>query len=71
MELLVQTIKQEVSTLNKNNIRLCVIGNIKMLPVAARKETIDISGYNRDFKTFTEKISVSFMNHDVPLFSFD
>ena len=38
MELLVQTIKQEVSTLNKNNIRLHVIGNIKMLPDAARKE---------------------------------
>jgi undecaprenyl diphosphate synthase len=38
MELLVQTIKQEVSTLNKNNIRLYVIGNIKMLPIAARKE---------------------------------
>jgi len=38
MELLVQTIKQEVSTLNKNNIRLYVIGNIKMLPVEARKE---------------------------------
>lgn len=41
MELLVQTIKQEVSTLNKNNIRLYVIGNIKMLPVAARKELED------------------------------
>ena len=38
MELLVQTIKQEVSTLNKNNIRLHVIGNIKLLPGAARKE---------------------------------
>jgi undecaprenyl diphosphate synthase len=38
MELLVQTIKQEVSTLNKNNIRLHVIGNIKMLPDLARKE---------------------------------
>jgi len=38
MELLVQTIKQEVSTLNKNNIRLHVIGNIKMLPVQAREE---------------------------------
>lgn len=38
MELLVQTIKQEVSTLNKNNIKLHVIGNIKMLPDAARKE---------------------------------
>ncbi len=38
MELLVQTIKQEVATLNKNNIRLHVIGNIEMLPLSARKE---------------------------------
>lgn len=38
MELLVQTIKQEVSTLNKNNIRLRVIGNISMLPPSAQKE---------------------------------
>jgi undecaprenyl diphosphate synthase len=38
MELLVQTIKQEVATLNKNNIRLHVIGNIEMLPSPARKE---------------------------------
>ena len=41
MELLVQTIKKEVSTLNKNNIRLHVIGNIKMLPVTARQELDD------------------------------
>ena len=38
MELLVQTIREEVVTLNKNNIRLHVIGNIEMLPVNARKE---------------------------------
>jgi undecaprenyl diphosphate synthase len=38
MELLIQTIKQEVSTLNKNNIRLHVIGNITMLPPFAQKE---------------------------------
>lgn len=38
MELLVQTIKQEVATLNKNNIKLHVIGNIKMLPLSAQKE---------------------------------
>ena len=38
MELLVQTIKQEVSTLNKNNIKLHVIGNIKMLPLSAQRE---------------------------------
>ncbi|MEP6615052.1 MAG: isoprenyl transferase [Ginsengibacter sp.] len=38
MELLVETIRQEVPTLNKNNIRLHVIGNLQMLPGAARHE---------------------------------
>jgi len=38
MELLVKTIRSEVATLNKNNIRLHVIGNIDMLPHEARME---------------------------------
>ena len=38
MELLVKTIRSEVSTLNKNNIRLHVIGNIDMLPANAYSE---------------------------------
>ena len=38
MELLVDTIRNEVPTLNKNNIRLHVIGDISMLPDSARKE---------------------------------
>jgi undecaprenyl diphosphate synthase len=38
MELLVDTIRQEVPTLNKNNIRLHVIGDMDMLPANARKE---------------------------------
>jgi undecaprenyl diphosphate synthase len=38
MELLIETIRQEVPTLNKNNIRLHVIGDLDLLPVAARKE---------------------------------
>lgn len=41
MELLVQTIKQEVPTLNKNNISLRVIGDLEMLPENARKELND------------------------------
>ena len=32
MELLVETIRKEVPTLNKNNIRLHVIGNTGMFP---------------------------------------
>lgn len=38
MELLVETIKKEVPTLNKNNIRLQVIGDVDMLPENARNE---------------------------------
>src|SRR5882724_8695663 len=38
MELLVETIRKEVSTLNKNNIRLHVIGDVQMLPEYAKKE---------------------------------
>ena len=38
MELLVDTIRKEVATLNKNNIKLHVIGDINMLPEYARKE---------------------------------
>ncbi len=38
MELLVDTIKKEVPTLNKNNIKLHVIGDMNMLPQNARIE---------------------------------
>ena len=38
MSLLVDTIHKEVPTLNKNNIRLHVIGEVNMLPDAAKKE---------------------------------
>ena len=41
MELLIDTIRQEVPTLNKNNIRLHVIGNFEMLPSSAKKELND------------------------------
>jgi undecaprenyl diphosphate synthase len=45
MELLVNTIRAEVDTLNKNNIRLHMIGDLKMLPANAQqelKEAIDL-----------------------------
>src|SRR5258706_6703061 len=38
MELLVSTIRKEVESLNKNNIRLHVIGDMNMLPDYARNE---------------------------------
>jgi undecaprenyl diphosphate synthase len=41
MELLIDTIRQEVDTLNKNNIRLHIIGNFDLLPEGAKKELND------------------------------
>jgi undecaprenyl diphosphate synthase len=38
MELLIDTIRSEVPTLNKNNIKLHVIGDTDMLPAAAKNE---------------------------------
>jgi undecaprenyl diphosphate synthase len=38
MELLVETIRNETETLNKNSIKLHVIGDMKMLPEYAQKE---------------------------------
>ena len=53
MELLVDTIKKEVPTLNKNNIRLHVIGHVDMLPFHAQgqlaealKDTENNTGLN-------------------------
>ena len=48
MELLIDTIRQEVPTLNKNNIRLHVIGNFEMLPPDAKKELDDAIGETRN-----------------------
>jgi undecaprenyl diphosphate synthase len=49
MELLVDTIRKEVSMLNKNNIRLHVIGDIDMLPDYAKaelQEALDMTAGN-------------------------
>jgi len=49
MELLVETIRNETETLNKNSIKLHVIGDMKMLPEYAQKElkeSLEITGTN-------------------------
>ena len=49
MELLVETIRKETETLNKNKIRLHVIGDMNMLPDYARKElneSLEITRHN-------------------------
>lgn len=49
MELLVETIRKETETLNRNNIKLHVIGDMSMLPdyaKAALKESLEITEKN-------------------------
>jgi undecaprenyl diphosphate synthase len=49
MELLVDTIRKEVETLNKNNIRLHVIGDLAMLPEYAQlelREALELTAAN-------------------------
>lgn len=48
MELLVSTIRNEVESLHKNNIRLHVIGDLNMLPDYARKELNEALDYTKD-----------------------
>lgn len=49
MELLVETIRKETETLNRNNIRMHVIGDMNMLPEEARKElseSLEMTSHN-------------------------
>jgi undecaprenyl diphosphate synthase len=49
MELLIDTIRKEVDTLNKNNIRLNMIGDMQMLPESAQhelQEAMELTGAN-------------------------
>lgn len=47
MELLVKTIRNEVESLHKNNIRLHVIGDMNMLPDYAKKELKEALDYTK------------------------
>ncbi|MET0635567.1 MAG: isoprenyl transferase [Chitinophagaceae bacterium] len=48
MELLVSTIRKEVETLHRNNIKLHVIGDLKMLPEYARQELDEAREFTKD-----------------------
>ena len=60
MELLAETIRQEVPTLNKNNIKLQLIGNIEMLPEYARKGLEEAINLTKDNSGLTLIIALSY-----------
>lgn len=60
MELLAQTIRQEVPTLNKNNIKLKLIGNIEKLPGYARDGLLEAVDLTEDNDGLTLIIALSY-----------
>jgi undecaprenyl diphosphate synthase len=60
MELLVDTIRKEVETLNKNNIKLHVIGDIDTLPAYARNELEEALAETRQNNKFNLILALSY-----------
>ena len=60
MTLLVTTIRKEIATLNKNNIRLQTIGNINMLPKAAQKELLEAIDSTKNNNRMTLILALSY-----------
>jgi undecaprenyl diphosphate synthase len=60
MTLLVATIRKEIATLNKNNIRLQTIGNTQMLPKAAQKELAEAIESTKDNHRMTLILALSY-----------
>jgi undecaprenyl diphosphate synthase len=60
MELLVSTIRKEVDSLHKNNIKLHVIGDMNMLPEYARKELSEALDITKDNKGLNLVLALSY-----------
>lgn len=60
MELLVQTIRKEVKTLTKNNIRLQAIGDIKSLPTKCYKQLLEAMDITKDNTRMTLVLALSY-----------
>jgi len=60
MSLLVKTIHREVTTLNKNNIRLQAIGNLKDLPESCRRELREAIRNTASNKRMTLVLALSY-----------
>ncbi|WP_299244032.1 isoprenyl transferase [uncultured Aquimarina sp.] len=60
MKLLVSSLKKEIKTLQKNNIRLNAIGNLQALPEKARKELLEVIEKTKDNKHMTLSLALSY-----------
>ena len=60
MRLLVSSLKKELKTFNKNNIRLNTIGNIDALPAKAYKELVDVMEQTKQNTGMTLSLALSY-----------
>jgi len=60
MRLLVSSLKKEIKTLQKNNIRLNAIGNLQALPEKARKELLEVIEKTKENKHMTLSLALSY-----------
>ncbi|AZQ59036.1 isoprenyl transferase [Maribacter sp. MJ134] len=60
MRLLVSSLKKELKTFNKNNVRLNTIGNISALPEKAYKELLEVMDKTKDNTGMTLTLALSY-----------
>jgi undecaprenyl diphosphate synthase len=60
MKLLVKSLKKEIKTLQKNNIKLSAIGNLNDLPKKAHKELLEVIEKTKDNKHMTLTLALSY-----------
>jgi undecaprenyl diphosphate synthase len=70
MKLLINSLKKELETLQKNNIRLNSIGNINLLPEKAKKELLGVIEKTRKNSRMTLTLALSYGSREELLNAF-
>ncbi|SHF84159.1 undecaprenyl diphosphate synthase [Flavobacterium segetis] len=60
MKVLINSLKKELSTLQKNNIKLIAIGNLEKLPKSAQKELLDVVDKTKANTSMTLTLALSY-----------
>lgn len=60
MKVLINSLKKELTTLQKNNIKLKAIGNLEKLPKSAQKELLDVIDKTKDNTQMTLTLALSY-----------
>ena len=64
MKVLINSLKKELTTLQKNNIKLTAIGNLEQLPKSAQKELLDVIDKTKDNTKMTLTLALSYGSRD-------